>query len=105
MADPPVAKDFAVGSALQGLISAAAIVGAMCGAALLGPLGDRIGRSRIFRLDRRMRVGFSVLCTLAGIWFWPPLRESPGQGGKRWGVCCFPGSMCEWSARTPARTS
>ncbi|MEV4453090.1 MFS transporter [Streptomyces mirabilis] len=65
VADPLVAKDFAVGSALRGLVSAAAIVGAMCGAALLGPLGDRIGRSRIFRLDLWMFVVFSVLCTLA----------------------------------------
>lgn len=65
VADPLAAKDFTVGSALQGLVSAAAIVGAMCGAALLGPLGDRIGRSRIFRLDLWMFVVFSVLCTLA----------------------------------------
>ena len=65
VANPLVAKDFAVGSALQGLVSAAAIVGAMCGAASLGPLGDRIGRSRIFRLDLWMFVVFSVLCTLA----------------------------------------
>ncbi|MCZ0997288.1 MULTISPECIES: MFS transporter [Streptomyces] len=65
VANPLVAKDFTVGSALQGLVSAAAIVGAMCGAALLGPLGDRIGRSRIFRLDLWMFVVFSVLCTLA----------------------------------------
>ncbi|MFE5079043.1 MFS transporter [Streptomyces mirabilis] len=65
VANPLVARDFAVGSALQGLISAAAIVGAMFGAALLGPLGDRIGRSRIFRLDLWMFVVFSVLCTLA----------------------------------------
>ncbi|MEV4452347.1 MULTISPECIES: hypothetical protein [Streptomyces] len=62
MADPLVAKDFAVGSALQGLVSGAAIVGAMWCAALLGPLGDRIGRSRISRLDLWMFVGFSVLC-------------------------------------------
>jgi MFS family permease len=64
VADPLVAKDFTIGSALQELVSAAAIVGAMCGAALLGPLGDRIGRSRIFRLDLWVFVVFSVLCTL-----------------------------------------
>ncbi|MER7687353.1 MFS transporter [Streptomyces sp. NPDC097610] len=34
----------------------------------MGPLGDRIGRGRIFRLDLWMFVVFSVLCTLA----WDP---------------------------------
>jgi hypothetical protein len=73
VADPLVAKDFAVGSALQGLVSGAAIVGAMSCAALPWPLGDRIGCSRISRLDLWMCVGFSALCTLLG-------------------------SMCEWGA-------
>ncbi|MFD7611594.1 MFS transporter [Streptomyces sp. NPDC059828] len=69
VANPLIARDFGVGAAEQGLLSAAAIVGAALGAALLGPLGDRLGRSRIFRVDLWLFVVFSVACACAwDIW-------------------------------------
>ncbi|MFE7775005.1 MFS transporter [Streptomyces sp. NPDC057445] len=69
VANPLITKEFGGSSAQQGLLSAAAIVGAALGAALLGPLGDRIGRSRIFRVDLWLFVVFSVLCACAwDIW-------------------------------------
>src|SRR5512139_4117300 len=65
VANPLIAKDFEVSAAGTGLLSAAAIVGAVFGAGFLGPLGDRIGRRRIFKLDLWIFVVFSVLCVLA----------------------------------------
>lgn len=65
VANPLIAQDFEVNSAEKGLLSAAAIVGAIFGAALLGPLGDRVGRSRIFRVDLWLFVVFSVFCVVA----------------------------------------
>jgi MFS family permease len=65
VANPLIAADFHVGSVEKGLVSAAAIVGAIFGAALLGPVGDRLGRSRIFRVDLWLFVAFSVLCVFA----------------------------------------
>jgi MFS family permease len=65
VANPLVAKDFGLDDATKGLVSAAAIVGAIAGAGLLGPLADRIGRRRIFQLDLVLFAGFSVLCVLA----------------------------------------
>src|SRR5262249_19275766 len=49
----------------KGLVSAAAIVGAVFGAGLLGPLGDKIGRRRIFKIDLWLFVVFSLLCIVA----------------------------------------
>jgi MFS family permease len=63
--NPLVAKDFGIDAAEKGLVSAAAIVGAIFGAALLGPLGDRLGRRRIFRFDLILFVVFSLLCVVA----------------------------------------
>ncbi|WP_431945099.1 MFS transporter [Actinacidiphila sp. bgisy167] len=69
VANPLIAKDFGGSAAEQGVLSAAAIVGAVFGAALLGPLGDRIGRSRIFKVDLWLFVVFSVACAFAwDIW-------------------------------------
>ncbi|MGW1729123.1 MFS transporter [Streptomyces sp. NPDC002306] len=69
VANPLVAHDFQVSAAQKGLLSAAAIVGSVFGAALLGPLGDRVGRRRIFRVDLWMFVVFSLLCAVAwDIW-------------------------------------
>ncbi|MFJ4930037.1 MFS transporter [Streptomyces sp. NPDC088736] len=65
VANPLIAKDLGGSAADRGLLSAAAIVGAMFGAALLGPLGDRVGRSKIFRIDLWLFVVFSVACTFA----------------------------------------
>jgi MFS family permease len=63
--NPLVAQDFGISATEKGLVSAAAIVGAIFGAAVLGPLGDRIGRRRIFRFDLILFVVFSLLCVVA----------------------------------------
>ncbi|WP_344049866.1 MFS transporter [Planotetraspora silvatica] len=69
VANPLISQDFSVTPAQKGLVSAAAIVGATFGAGVLGPLGDRFGRSRIFRIDLWLFVVFSVFCALAwDIW-------------------------------------
>ena len=65
VANPLIAKDFGASAAETGLISAAAILGAVVGAGFLGPLGDRIGRRRIFKFDLILFVVFSVLCIFA----------------------------------------
>jgi MFS family permease len=69
VANPLVKSDFHVTSTEVGLVSAAAIVGAVFGASLLGPLGDRLGRSRVFKYDLLLFVIFSLLCIVApNIW-------------------------------------
>ena len=65
IANPLIAKDFGTTAAETGLVSAAAILGAVFGAGFLGPLGDRIGRRRIFRFDLVLFVVFSLLCIVA----------------------------------------
>ncbi|MDO8214151.1 MFS transporter [Conexibacter sp. CPCC 206217] len=65
VANPLIADDFGISSAEKGLVSAAAIVGAVFGAGLLGPLGDKIGRRRIFKFDLWLFVVFSLLCIFA----------------------------------------
>lgn len=65
VANPLIAKDFGASAAQTGLVSAAAILGAVVGAGLLGPLGDRIGRRRIFKFDLIMFVVFSIACIFA----------------------------------------
>lgn len=69
VASPLLAKEFDLTPAVQGLVTAAAIVGAIFGAGLLGPLADRIGRRRIFRADLILFIVFSVACVFAwDIW-------------------------------------
>lgn len=65
VANPLIAEDFGLSAASKGLVSAAAIVGAIVGAGLLGPLGDKFGRSRLFKFDLWMFVVFSLLCVVA----------------------------------------
>ena len=65
VANPLIAEDLGVNAWQKGLISAAAIVGAMFGAAVLGPLGDKLGRRRIFKYDLWMFVVFSIGCMVA----------------------------------------
>jgi MFS family permease len=65
VANPLIAQDFGISDAEKGLVSAAAIVGAIFGAGLLGPLADRVGRRRIFQLDLWLFVVFSLLCIVA----------------------------------------
>jgi MFS family permease len=66
VANPLIAEDFNIDATEKGLVSAAAIVGAMFGAGLLGPLGDKLGRRRIFKFDLIMFVVFSLACI--GAW-------------------------------------
>lgn len=65
VANPLIAEDFGLGAASKGLVSAAAIIGAIVGAGLLGPLGDRLGRARLFKVDLWLFVVFSVACVFA----------------------------------------
>lgn len=65
VANPLIAEDFGIGAMQKGLVSAAAIVGAVFGAGLLGPLADKIGRRRLFRFDLWLFVVFSLLCMVA----------------------------------------
>ncbi|MFM9136271.1 MAG: MFS transporter, partial [bacterium] len=65
VANPLIKEDFGATAWQTGLVSAAAIVGAIFGAAFLGPLGDRLGRRRIFKYDLVMFVVFSVGCMVA----------------------------------------
>ena len=65
VANPLIAEDFGADAWQKGLVSAAAIVGAIFGAAFLGPLGDKLGRRRIFKYDLWMFVIFSVGCMVA----------------------------------------
>jgi MFS family permease len=65
VANPLVKKDFHATAAQVGLVSAAAIVGAVFGATLLGPLGDRLGRGPIFRFDLILFIVGSLLCAVA----------------------------------------
>ena len=65
VANPLIKEDFGATAWQTGLVSAAAIVGAIFGAAFLGPLGDRLGRRRIFKYDLVMFVVFSIGCMFA----------------------------------------
>src|SRR5436305_125264 len=65
VANPLIKQDFHASATQVGLISAAAIIGAVFGASLLGPLGDRFGRRRIFQFDLGLFVVCSLLCTVA----------------------------------------
>lgn len=69
VASPLLAEEFALSDAEKGLVTAAAIIGAIFGAGLLGPLADRIGRRRIFRFDLLLFIAFSIACVFAwNIW-------------------------------------
>ncbi len=65
VASPLIQQDFGINAWQKGLVSSAAILGAMVGAAFLGPLGDKLGRARIFKYDLVMFVVFSLGCMLA----------------------------------------
>jgi MFS family permease len=69
VANPLIAADLGTTDAEKGLVSAAAIVGAIVGAGVLGPLGDKLGRRRIFQFDLALFVVFSLLCAAApNVW-------------------------------------
>lgn len=60
VANPLIRQDLGASAVETGLISTAAILGAFVGATFLGPLGDKLGRQKIFRYDLVMFVVFSV---------------------------------------------
>jgi MFS family permease len=69
VASPLLVKEFNLSSSEQGLITAAAILGAILGAGLLGPIADKIGRRLIFRVDLVLFIVFSIACVFAwSIW-------------------------------------
>jgi MFS family permease len=69
VAGPLVTHQYNLSTGLYGLVSAAAIIGAIFGAGLLGPVADKIGRRRIFKYDLWLFVVFSVACIFAwGVW-------------------------------------
>lgn len=65
VASPLLVKEFGLSSAEQGLVTAAAIIGAIFGAGLLGPIADKVGRRRIFRVDLILFIVFSIFCVFA----------------------------------------
>jgi MFS family permease len=69
VANPLIAEGYDLSAAMKGLVSSAAILGAIVGAGLLGPLADRIGRRRIFKYDLIIFVVFSAACIVAwNVW-------------------------------------
>lgn len=65
VASPLIAADFGTSAWQTGLVTSAAIIGAVVGAAVLGPLGDVLGRRRVFLYDLVVFVVFSLACMLA----------------------------------------
>lgn len=66
---PLIASQYNLSDTLKGFVSSAAILGAIVGAGLLGPIADKIGRRRIFQVDLWLFAIFSVACIFAwGIW-------------------------------------
>mgnify|MGYP003601098071 FL=1 len=65
VANPLITKEFNASAWQSGLVSSAAIIGAIFGAAVLGPLGDKIGRRKIFHYDLLMFAAFSIGCMVA----------------------------------------
>lgn len=66
---PLIAEQFMLGSFEKGIVGAAAVLGAVVGAAALGRLADRLGRRRLFMIDLSLFVIFAVLSALSwGLW-------------------------------------
>jgi MFS family permease len=62
---PLVARDFGLSSVQQGLVGAAAVIGAIVGALLLGRLADVFGRRALFRIDLVLFIVFAIASALA----------------------------------------
>jgi MFS family permease len=81
VAIPLIVKDFGANPFQVGLASSAAIIGAIVGAAVMGPLSDRIGRSLAFKIDLAMFVVFALLSAIApDIWWLIVFRFFLGVG-------------------------
>jgi MFS family permease len=69
VAAPLVTQQYDLSASMKGLVASSAILGAIVGAGLLGPLADKVGRRRIFRFDLWLFAIFSVACIFAwGVW-------------------------------------
>src|SRR5688572_1102253 len=59
---PLIAQDLGPSKWMLGMIGAAAPLGAMVGAAVLGPVTDKIGRKTMYMIDLGIFAVFSVFC-------------------------------------------
>ncbi|PJJ55122.1 MFS transporter [Compostimonas suwonensis] len=81
VAIPLIAHEWNLTPWETGLASSAAIVGAIVGAAVMGPVSDRIGRKLAFRIDLAMFVVFALLSALApSLWWLVAFRFLLGVG-------------------------
>lgn len=65
VAIPLITADWGITPLQTGMLASSAIVGAIVGAAVMGPLSDRIGRRLAFRIDLAMFVVFALASALA----------------------------------------
>ena len=63
--NPLLEEQYNLDSITLGLVSCAAIVGAIFGAGFLGPLADKIGRRKIFKYDLWLFTFFAIACAFA----------------------------------------
>ncbi len=78
---PLIVAEWSTSPVETGLIGSAAILGAIVGAAVMGPLSDRIGRRLAFRIDLGLFVVFAAASALApGVWWLILFRFLLGVG-------------------------
>ncbi len=65
VAIPLITVDWGITPLQTGMLASSAIVGAIVGAAVMGPLSDRIGRKLAFRIDLGIFVVFALASALA----------------------------------------
>lgn len=66
---PLISQEWSIDQWTLGMIGAAAPLGAMVGAATLGPLTDKLGRKTMYLIDLAIFIVFSVLCGFS----WNPI--------------------------------
>ena len=81
VASPLIVAQWSITPFETGLLTSAAVLGAIVGAAVMGPLSDRIGRKIAFRIDLAMFVVFSLASAFApDIWWLIAFRFLLGVG-------------------------
>ena len=70
VAVPLIVAQWSITPFETGLLTSAAVLGAIVGAAVMGPLSDRIGRKIAFRIDLGMFVVFSLASAFAPDIWW-----------------------------------